>query len=244
MFAWACFLGYAVRIGTGESLVLGIPGSQGFVAVRRKWVDWARSSITNLLAYKRQRIVKKPLPLFPATGGLLPFGSTQNTNYLCWRTKGRVDDWYVVMWDSSSLAYQEFPGKGLGKFFLELLDGTSELLQDTSWREWLSAPSSSPPNELAFKSLLINGLCLQLPEGVMTRLATEAGHPSMGHIWGFFVPSMSQTSRDIFDTWIAGDMLRAADVAKKVSFCSIRRRGRLGECHRGEGFPRGGRRPC
>lgn len=41
-----------------------------------------------------------PCPLFPARGGLLPFGATDNGDVLYWRTSGSPDCWTVVVNDA------------------------------------------------------------------------------------------------------------------------------------------------
>ncbi len=37
-------------------------------------------------------------PMWPKAGGLLPFGSTDNGDYLLWLTRGAPDEWPVVIW--------------------------------------------------------------------------------------------------------------------------------------------------
>lgn len=40
-----------------------------------------------------------PYPMWPAPGGLIPFGGTDNGDFLFWLQKGAPDDWCVVVWD-------------------------------------------------------------------------------------------------------------------------------------------------
>lgn len=47
-------------------------------------------------------------PVWPAPGGLLPFGGTDNGDYLFWRTEGAPDMWRVVVWDRGMNAFETF----------------------------------------------------------------------------------------------------------------------------------------
>jgi hypothetical protein len=49
-----------------------------------------------------------PYPLFPESGGLLPWGITDNGNVLFWRTIGSADDWNVVIGEGRGPEYEEF----------------------------------------------------------------------------------------------------------------------------------------
>jgi hypothetical protein len=40
-----------------------------------------------------------PYPCWPEPGGLLPFGATDNGDYLLWLTRGSPAAWRVVVWD-------------------------------------------------------------------------------------------------------------------------------------------------
>lgn len=39
---------------------------------------------------------------WPSVGGLLPFGYTENAEYLFWLTRGPPDEWPIVVWDRDS----------------------------------------------------------------------------------------------------------------------------------------------
>lgn len=45
-------------------------------------------------------------PLWPSPGGLLPFGQTDNGDYLFWLTHGAPADWGVVVWDRAFGAFE------------------------------------------------------------------------------------------------------------------------------------------
>jgi hypothetical protein len=47
-----------------------------------------------------------PYPLFPALGGLLPFGITDNGDVLHWLTSGTPKDWQVVVNESRAPRYE------------------------------------------------------------------------------------------------------------------------------------------
>ena len=49
-----------------------------------------------------------PYPLWPEPGGLLPFGSTDNGDYLCWLTGGRPEEWSIVVWGRAFDHFQAF----------------------------------------------------------------------------------------------------------------------------------------
>lgn len=49
---------------------------------------------------------KAPYPLFPATGGIMPFAVTDNGDVLHWETNGPPDAWHVVVNDARSPMYE------------------------------------------------------------------------------------------------------------------------------------------
>ena len=55
---------------------------------------------------------ESPYPFWPAPGGLVPLGVTDNGDYLFWLPRGATpEDWNVVVWDRGGLdldAYEEF----------------------------------------------------------------------------------------------------------------------------------------
>jgi hypothetical protein len=55
------------------------------------------------------RAIEEPAyPLWPAPGGLLSFGSTDNGHNLYWSCRGPPDDWGVVVWDPGMGDYERF----------------------------------------------------------------------------------------------------------------------------------------
>lgn len=40
-----------------------------------------------------------PHPVWPAEGGMIPFGCTDNGDYLSWIARGHPDDWPVAIWE-------------------------------------------------------------------------------------------------------------------------------------------------
>lgn len=64
------------------------------------------------------------LLLWPASGGLLPFGSTDNGDYLFWKTEGDPDAWTVAIWSRGDVAL-EFLDCGLTEFLTGLVSGTN-----------------------------------------------------------------------------------------------------------------------
>lgn len=49
-----------------------------------------------------------PYSLWPEPGGLLPFGRTDNGDYLCWVTRGAPSDWVVAVWSRGFYTFEEF----------------------------------------------------------------------------------------------------------------------------------------
>lgn len=59
--------------------------------------------------------------LFPAEGGLMPFGGTDNGNTLYWDTSGEPDAWCVVVDDGCRSGYETFQGQTMTDFLRRLL---------------------------------------------------------------------------------------------------------------------------
>lgn len=51
---------------------------------------------------------ERPYPFWPDPGGLLPFGGTDNGDYLFWLPRGAPEAWGVVVWDRGGLEGQAF----------------------------------------------------------------------------------------------------------------------------------------
>jgi len=49
-----------------------------------------------------------PYPMWPDAGGLLPFGSTDNGDYLLWLPRSSPQAWGVVVWDRGFQAFEAF----------------------------------------------------------------------------------------------------------------------------------------
>jgi hypothetical protein len=49
-----------------------------------------------------------PHPPWPAPGGLIPFGRTDNGEVLLWRPSGETADWGVAIWDGRGQAFEAF----------------------------------------------------------------------------------------------------------------------------------------
>lgn len=68
-----------------------------------------------------------PFPLFPELDGLFPCGCTDYGNYLYWYTKGKPQDWAIVVWESRGLlheVYQMSVVEFLGKWLARELNST------------------------------------------------------------------------------------------------------------------------
>ncbi len=51
---------------------------------------------------------ERPYSLWPEPGGLLPFGRTDNGDYLCWLMQGAPADWTVVVWSRGFYRFEAF----------------------------------------------------------------------------------------------------------------------------------------
>ena len=49
-----------------------------------------------------------PYPLWPDPQGLLPFGGTDNGDYLFWLPRGAPEDWGIVVWDRGMCSFEAF----------------------------------------------------------------------------------------------------------------------------------------
>ncbi|WP_304171722.1 SMI1/KNR4 family protein [Phenylobacterium aquaticum] len=47
-----------------------------------------------------------PHPMWPAEGGMIPFGGTDNGDYLLWIARGAPDDWPVAIWNLRDGAFE------------------------------------------------------------------------------------------------------------------------------------------
>ena len=55
-------------------------------------------------------------PLFPESGGLLPWGCTGNGDHLQWRTLGEPEQWTVAVWDCGEAEFRTFSQHNLTGF--------------------------------------------------------------------------------------------------------------------------------
>ncbi|MBK8255236.1 MAG: SMI1/KNR4 family protein [Polyangiaceae bacterium] len=62
-----------------------------------------------------------PYPIFPESGGVFPWGHTENGDGLLWLTQGNPNEWKVVA-ETRSFRYAEFPGT-MTEFLTALLSG-------------------------------------------------------------------------------------------------------------------------
>jgi hypothetical protein len=58
---------------------------------------------------------------FPEEGGLLPFASTDDGNYLNWKIDGTPDEWSVAAYDFGSGTILHVPGLGMVKCLVRLV---------------------------------------------------------------------------------------------------------------------------
>jgi hypothetical protein len=89
--------------------------------VRRWWTGWAEfyPDIADS--------VDTPYPVFPQSGGLLPFGSFGDVNFLNWLTVGEPEQWPFVYYHRED-GFFEIKGLSSVEFVLEVVTRRSPLL--------------------------------------------------------------------------------------------------------------------
>lgn len=68
---------------------------------------------------------KCPYALFPENGGLLPLGMTDNGDVIHWLTKGKPDEWRIVVNEARGPRYEEFDSD-LTSFLRKILTHASQ----------------------------------------------------------------------------------------------------------------------
>jgi hypothetical protein len=68
-----------------------------------------------------------PFPDYPAPGGLLPVGATENADLIAWITKGPPDQWGTFVWKFPGLEAFTFPRLNITGLLLALLSLESPL---------------------------------------------------------------------------------------------------------------------
>ncbi|MFS8101710.1 SMI1/KNR4 family protein [Lentzea alba] len=61
--------------------------------------EFADQTLTNFRGLREDLPSDFPHPLYPEPGGLLPWGVTDNNDFLCWLVQGEPDQWPVVVTD-------------------------------------------------------------------------------------------------------------------------------------------------
>lgn len=84
------------------------------------------NALENLRNYKAEGF-KVSYPIYPEPHGLFPFGTTENSNYLCWHTSAPSEKWSIAIWDTNYLQCKSFSPKGVVGFFLDVLKQTPSL---------------------------------------------------------------------------------------------------------------------
>jgi hypothetical protein len=67
------------------------------------------SALRALQVLREQKAYELPYPLFPETGGILPWGLTDNGDVLYWLTKGEPGEWTVVVNASREPRTEHYP---------------------------------------------------------------------------------------------------------------------------------------
>jgi hypothetical protein len=77
-------------------------------------------ALGNLRRYREEGF-DVPYPIHPEESGLLPFGTTENFNYLAWSRVGSPAKWPIVVWDTDYLQCRAWSKKGLAGFLLDVV---------------------------------------------------------------------------------------------------------------------------
>lgn len=81
-----------------------------------------------------------PFPLFPKSGGLLPFAKTYDGDDLFWETRGESDKWSIVVLEVRSTHYEKYPMK-MVDFLTKLLKPASDNEPDILLQSEIFEPS-------------------------------------------------------------------------------------------------------
>jgi hypothetical protein len=105
-----------------------------FIHTPFPWDEGARAFQLSL-CQQFDRVVagRKNVPFsnFPALGGLLGFGGTDNGDIVSWITEGEPNDWGIFFWNFPGLETFTFRELNLSGFLVELLTLTSPLFPNT-----------------------------------------------------------------------------------------------------------------
>jgi len=94
---------------------------------RNRFVNLKRQMDTYLNAFRMLMDVPEAKKFcgdwqfYPSEGGLLPFAGTENGDFLFWRTKGKPDEWSIVVWSRA---------EEINEFDLDLIDFLVLILKD------------------------------------------------------------------------------------------------------------------
>lgn len=105
----------------------GAGGIDGFLSVftpagPTQWVDLVWRSGAPGRAHLSREEQHPPFDAFPAPGGLLAFGQTDNGDVLYWRTQADPDQWTVLVYQGRGFEYFEFSGP-MTNFLQSVLSG-------------------------------------------------------------------------------------------------------------------------
>jgi len=67
-------------------------------------------------------------PTFPALNGLLPFGTTENSNCLNWLTKGQPISWVLIIWDPDTIEFVASGYRTLADYLIAILKNEHGIL--------------------------------------------------------------------------------------------------------------------
>jgi SUKH superfamily protein len=110
-----------------------------------KWslLPYVHATVLAYQSYVETKVVRSlPYPLYPEKGGLLPFGTTENSNCLNWLTQGRPDQWELVVWEPDFLQFFKTGYKSLTEFMADLVQQKCGLIPDDAPLDWFNPPRS------------------------------------------------------------------------------------------------------
>ena len=110
-------------LGSFDDLVLWTPFTG------RTWANIVVQARGLLTDYDEVRAIDPtsfPYPLFPEEGGVLPWASTGDGDWLCWLTGDEPDRWPIVEWNSREGSRRH--DVGAVQFLVEYLSGARDVL--------------------------------------------------------------------------------------------------------------------
>lgn len=137
---------YMTLVSTyGSGMFCGFVSALSPFVCNPKWslIGYVHSTLVAYKSYVDSKVLSSiPYPLYPEKGGLVPFGTTENSNCLNWLAQGSQDEWELVVWEPDLLQFFNTGYKSLTEFLADLVQQKCGLIPDDPPRDWFNPPRS------------------------------------------------------------------------------------------------------